>query len=39
VSRECLTIFGEYLCGLESVLGDWDFFVVWGGPRECLGTD
>jgi hypothetical protein len=29
----------EFLGGLESVLGDWDFSWSVGGPRESLGSD
>jgi hypothetical protein len=32
VSKECLTMFGECLGGLESVLGDWNFSRSVGGP-------
>jgi hypothetical protein len=39
LSRECLTIFGGCLVGLESVLGDWEFSRSLRRPRECLGSD
>jgi hypothetical protein len=39
VSRKYLTIFGECLGGLKSVLGDWEFSWSLRRPRECLGGD